>query len=184
MIGEIGMPAVYDIKFLPSGEVRKFYGSRGDFYELEDGSHLDVRSGPVWCRRCRGFTDGESIESLAEIDGQIADLEDPESELFRVIVDTFPTPDGLPRLRPRFIEILRQRRQWLARRLSPPKCLECGSMEIVVLPEGREVSNPTDTGSVVISISGLCSTSFNNRFYQPEGDRIPRDTKPTYWSLP
>ena len=57
-------------------------------------------------------------------------------------------------------------------------------MEIAVLPEGQEVSIPTGPGSVILSVSGLCSTSFNNRFYTPEGDRIPRDTKPTYWSLP
>jgi hypothetical protein len=69
-------------------------------------------------------------------------------------------------------------------RESPPKCLECGSTEIVVFPVGGRVKNPTGSGRVEITITGHCSTSFNNRFYTPEGDRIPRDTKPTYWTLP
>ena len=31
---------------------------------------------------------------------------------------------------------------------------------------------------------GMCSTSFNEWFFTPEGDRIPRDTRPTYWHHP
>jgi predicted oxidoreductase len=30
----------------------------------------------------------------------------------------------------------------------------------------------------------MCSTRFNEWFFTPEGDRIPRDTKPTYWHHP
>jgi hypothetical protein len=30
----------------------------------------------------------------------------------------------------------------------------------------------------------MCSTDFNEWFFTPEGDRIPRDTKPTYWHHP
>src|ERR1700722_2688975 len=77
------MPAVYQIRFLPGGQTEEFYGSRGDHYELPNGTHIDLRSSPVWCRRCNGFTDGEWIEALEEIDHQIADLRDPTSELCR-----------------------------------------------------------------------------------------------------
>jgi hypothetical protein len=179
------MPAVYQITFLPSGETRVFCGSRGDYYEFDDGSQIDVRSTPVWCDRCHGFKDGESIESLEEIDQQLADLRDPRSELYRLTKDTFPTADKRPRFRPKYVKLLKQRRRWREGRVAPPKCLECGSAEIVVLPvEGQRVKNPAGTGWVQVAITGLCSTYFNNRFYTPEGDRIPRDTKPTYWSLP
>jgi hypothetical protein len=178
------MPAVYEIKFLPGGEILEFYGSRGDYYELADGTHVDVRSQPVWCRRCGKFTDGEEIELLEEIDQQIADIQDPTSELYRMTKDTFPTADGRPRFRPHFTDLLRQRRRWLSGRESPPKCLECGSTGIVVFRESERAENPCGPGWVEITVTGLCSTSFNNRFYTPEGDRIPRDTKPTYWSWP
>ena len=108
------MPSVYQIRFTATGETQEYFGSRGDYYELRDGTQIDVRSQPIWCRRCGGFTDGESIERLEEIDQQIADLEDPRSELYRFARDTRPTPDGVL-LRPHFTELLKRRRQWLMR---------------------------------------------------------------------
>jgi hypothetical protein len=99
------MPAVHEIKFLPGGETIEFYGSRGDYYELKDGSQISVISKPVWCRRCREFTDGESIEGLDEIDRLLADLHDPSSEVSR----------GL-HYRLRIIEQMEQRRRWLTGR--------------------------------------------------------------------
>jgi hypothetical protein len=175
------MPAVYQIRFLPGGETQEFYGSRGDHYELADGTHIDLRSSPVWCRQCNEFTDGESIEALEEIDRQIADLRDPTSELFRLYQDSPTGSIGVDVIR--LITRLEKRRRWREHRNSPPKCLECGSTEIVLLPEGQKVTNPTGPGWIEVTVTGLCSTSFNNRFYTPEGDRIPRDTKPTYWTL-
>src|SRR4051812_31310696 len=103
------MPAVYEIKFLPSGETLPFYGSRGNYYELDDGTQIDVRAAPVWCDRCNEFAEGESIEILEEIDQQLRDIRDPASQLYRDTEDTTPRPDGRPRLRPHFTEILRQR---------------------------------------------------------------------------
>lgn len=176
------MPPIYEIKFLPSGQTRAFHGSRGNSYELEDGTRLDVRSGPVWCRRCADFTDGESIESLDEIDRQIADLRDPTSELYQFFQDGVTGSIGVDGIH--LIMALEQRRRWREGRRSPPKCLECGMTEIVRLPDGEIVLIPTGPGWVEVTITGHCSTWFNNVFYTPEGARIPRDTKPTYWSLP
>jgi hypothetical protein len=79
---------------------------------------------------------------------------------------------------------MEQRRRWLTGRQSPPKCLECGSTEIVVFRSGERAENPNGPGWVEITVMGHCSTLFNNRFYTPDGDRIPRDTKSTYWTLP
>lgn len=166
------MPAVYEIRFLPGGEILEFYGSRGDSYEFGDGSQIGVISKPVWCRRCGEFTDGESIEDLDDIDQLLADLHDPSSKVSR----------GL-HYRLRIIEQVEERRRWLSSRKSPPKCLECGSTEIVVFRIGERAENPRGPGWVEITVTGHCSTSFNNRFCTPEGDRIPRDTQPTYWTL-
>jgi hypothetical protein len=175
------MPSVYEIKFKSSGETREHVGSRGDYYDLGDGSHLNVSSRPVWCHLCDSFTDGESIEGLEEIDRQIADLRDPTSELFRFYQDSGTDSIGVDGIR--LITGLEKRRRWRVCRKAPPKCLVCGSEEIVLLPEGQKVSNPTGPGWIDVTVTGHCSTAFNNRYYTPEGDRIPRDTKPTYWSL-
>ena len=157
---------------------RKSGGSRGDHYELANGTHIDFCSSPVWCRQCDEFTDGESIEVLEEIDRQIADLRYPTSELFGFIRESGTDSIGVEGIR--FITELEKRRRWRDRRKSPPKCLTCGSMEIVLLPDKVAVTNPTGSGWIEVTVTGHCSTLFMNRFYTPEGDRIPKDTKPTY----
>ena len=175
------MPAVYQIKFLPGGETQGFYGSRGDHYELANGTHIDLRSSPVWCRQFHEFTDGESVETLEEIVRQIADLRDPTSELFRFFKDSSTNSIGVDGIH--FISELEKRRRWRESRQSPSKCLGCGSLEIVLLPHGQKVTNPTGPGWIEITVTGLCSTPFMNRYYTKEGDRIPKETKPTYWTL-
>ena len=122
----------------------ELYGSRGDRYELAKGTHIDLRSSPVWCRQCNGFTDGESIEAPEEIDRQIADLRDPTSELYRFCYPGGTGSIGVDVLQ--LITKLNKRRRWRESRKSPPKCLGCGSTEIVLLPAGEKVANPAGPG--------------------------------------
>jgi hypothetical protein len=176
------MPALYRLLSLPAATAEELCGSRGNYYELEDGSHIDLRSRPVWCRKCRCYTDGESIESLDEIDRQLSDLNDPGSEMYRLTQDSLSGPRG--RFRLHWVELTRHRRRWRERRVSPPRCLLCGATDIVVLREDEEIPNPCGPGTVLLTVIGQCSTSFNEWYFTPEGERIPRDTKPTYWALP
>ena len=37
--------------------------------------------------------------------------------------------------------------------------------EIVLLPEGTKVANPTGPGWIEVTVTGHCSTSFINHFY-------------------
>jgi hypothetical protein len=78
----------------------------------------------------------------------------------------------------------RRRREWLQARRWPPKCIRCGTTDVVDLPEGRAVLHPAGNGTITLSWVGMCSTPFNEWFFTPEGDRIPRDTTPTYWHHP
>jgi hypothetical protein len=175
------MPAVYQIRFLFGGETQELCGSRGNYYELPNSTHITLSSSPVWCRLCNEFTEGESIEAIEAIDQQIADLWDPTSELFQFYKDSSTSSIGVDGIH--FISELEKRRRWRESRQSPPKCLGCGSPEIVLLPEGQKVTNPTGRGWIEVTVTGLCSTPFMNRYYTTEGDRIPKDTKPTYWTL-
>ena len=77
-----------------------------------------------------------------------------------------------------------RRRAWRERRTSPPRCIRCGSTDVVVFPIGEPVPHPAGPGAIEVSITGMCSTSFNEWFFTPEGERIPRDTKPTHWHHP
>jgi hypothetical protein len=173
--------------FLPEGRVERFYGSRGNYYEFADGSHLDVYTEPVWCTRCLRVTNGEVIPTLESLDKQLAELGGPGSTLARLLL-----PPGVSALdfeenfRRERIDEARKRREWRLGRRSPAKCIHCGSTEIVALPHNQPVTvatGPTPI-TIILRVTGLCSTNFNEWFFTPEGDRIPRDTKPTYWQMP
>jgi hypothetical protein len=180
------MPALYEIRWLSDGRTEKFAGSRGNYYELGDSEHLDLHSTPVWCHRCAKITDGEVLSTLEEIDQQIRDLHDPNSAVYRMtrhgVLDEV-LGKGEEFLQKQLGEIGRRRR-WRESRKSPPKCIHCGSIEIVELPIGKTMPNPNGDGEIRIDCVGMCSTSFNEWFFTPEGDRIPRDTRPTYWTHP
>src|SRR4051812_20291860 len=76
------MAAYYEVRFLPAGAVRQAAGSERNFYALEDGSRVNVRTTPVWCRHCGDFRDGEQIETLEGLDREIRQLSDPSTPVF------------------------------------------------------------------------------------------------------
>ncbi len=177
------MPAIYKLRFLPpdpSHPDMEMCGSRGNYYEFGDGNHLDVWSTPVWCHECRDYKYGERIETLEEIDRHLEEARNPTSKRTRSLFAGRMNRE----FRMKWAEKLQRRREWLQVRRSPPRCLQCGSTDIVRLPENEAVPNPDGPGSVVLEVSGLCSTWFNNWYFTPEGERIPRDTQPSYWTLP
>jgi hypothetical protein len=180
------VPAAYEIKFRPCGRVDRFFGSRGDYYELEDGGRIDVRTRPVWCRGCGAFTHGEQIEPLNEIDEEVARLTARRAEIIREMrTEAHPMVQDLgPPYSLEHIGDLNLRRRWRAARASPPRCIACGSTDIVVFPFNKIVSHPGGPGTIEVRCTGFCSTPFNEWYFTAEGQRIPRDTKPTYWRLP
>lgn len=168
------MPASYRFTFLSEGRVQDFSGSRGNYYRLENGIHIRLHSAPVWCERCAKITHGENIDSIEEIDKQIADLERLAAEIRRDMTrPPLPTPDA-PGDRSQQEEIaeLKLRRAWRMRRRTPPRCLICGSTDIVVLEPGRTIR--TSGGEIQCEFVGFCSTSFNMWYFSPEGDLIEK----------
>ena len=180
------MPAFYQITFLPQGRVVEFAGCRGNYYEFDDGSHLDLHTTPAWCHPCGKITHGEELETLEDIDRQLADLRNPRSDLYRFLARDFnhEYKDLGEAFTLKHSEERLQRRRWRAARVSPPRCIHCGSTDVVVFPVDQPVRNPAGPGTVEVSIKGMCSTSFNEWYFTPEGERIPRDTQPTYWHHP
>jgi hypothetical protein len=180
------MPAKYEIAFLPNGPKLKFSGTRGNYYEFQDGRRLELHTDPVWCRNCKKVTHGEVIDSIEKIDDRIANLERLAAEIRReMTLPPLPEPNA-PGDREQREQIAewKLRRQWRLQRRSPPRCIICGSIDIVAFPLDQVIPNPAGEGSVTMTCTGLCSTSFNEWFFTPEGERIPRDTKPTYWRHP
>ena len=180
------MPVMYEIAYLPEGRLADFAGSRGNYYEFEDGSHVDLQSTPVWCHRCGKVTHGESIKPLVEIAAMLSELLDPDSERSQEIMSPY-LPDRAEvgaKVRLDRIDSTKKRRLWRERRQSAPKCIMCGSTDLFEFEMGQPIPNPAGHGTIEVRVTGLCSTQFNQWFFTTEGDRIPRDTKPTYWHHP
>jgi len=187
------MPGTYKITYLQTGCIEQFCLTRGIYYELEDGSTLDVDTHIVWCGSCRRFTDGEWIRTPDELRRQILELRDPQSLAYKVSelnehdVRSITGEEVIPGFREKLIRELKIRLQWRLNRSAPPKCISCGSTDIIA-PLGDDDTEAAmdlpEIGPVRIESEGIASTEFVNRFFTPEGDRIPRATVPTYWGVP
>jgi hypothetical protein len=187
------MPATYTIKYLQSGHNEEIWLTRGIYYELADGSTLDVHTLLVWCATCRQFTDGEWIESPSQIRQQIAELNDCKSEAYQITEWTDElirkdNPHGkMKSFRLSRIADLESRLEWSINRSSPPKCILCGNSDIfypLTKNDNESEIEIPGLGKVCIEEVGISSTEFMNWYFTPEGDRIPRDSQPTYWGIP
>jgi len=175
------MPSFYEITFLPEGSKERHYGSRGNYYVLQDESHLDLICEPIWCHLCGDFSEGERLGTLVEIDRELADLHDPSSHLYRMMMmSAGPELDALlPResFRSELTANAQKRRRWRESRSSPPKCIRCGSTRIVAFNTefntDKPVPHPSGSGELLVRWLGMCSTGWNEWYFSPEGDRLP-----------
>ena len=176
------MPGVYEVILLPEGKVHSLYGSRGNYYQLPDDLALTVCAVPVWCRRCQTFFEGEDIGSVQGLEQEVTDYSDINSAGSRRILEISLLRNDTADLAELLAES-KTRLEWRIGRIAPPKCLECGTTDIVHLGEGQEIASPCSPGTLTITCVGMCSTAFNNHYYTPEGDRIPMETQPSRWHM-
>ena len=174
------MPGIYEFEFLPAGRVERFVDCQRNLYLLADGSQLIIRTRPAWCRRCGRVTHAEQIGPLEAIDQRLAELRDPSSPSYRALAaGAIPgvTPEGDD-----FVQLvvndLRIRRRWRAGRESPPRCIFCGTTDIVALPRVGVVADPDGPGTVEGRWIGIGSFDDERKFFTPEGERLPRDRWP------
>lgn len=166
------MPAFYRLTFLPEGRTEDFAGSCGNYYRLEDGNEIELKSQPVWCDQCGKVTHGEEIESVEQLDKKIAGLErlaaEIRLEMTRPPLPTFDAPGD--RIQLKQIAELQLRRKWRRTRSSPPRCIPCGSSQIV--PLEYDVPVRAGRGFVLLDCVGFCDIGFHISYFMPEGQRI------------
>jgi hypothetical protein len=165
------MPAYYEIRQLPDGPIEEFGGTHGNYYHFSETDHLDLHTVLIWCDGCKNFNDGEDLSTVEEIDQRIRDLNDPSSVWHRI------TRSG--ELSEQLAE-LQRRRRWREGRKSLPKCICCGTTEIRELAVGQPIPNPCGAGMIRVDLVGHCITPWNDWCFTPEGDRIPRDPRPSH----
>ncbi len=135
--------AIWTAITLPEGVRVMFKDAQGVVYALPDGSELPVIAEPVWCGRCGRLVNGERIETADVLDRRVAHARHPPSIHHDPVAD--PAVEWYRRaaawksdlrLLTQYSRVadLERRRAWLSARRSPPRCLQCGSTEIVPFP--------------------------------------------------
>jgi hypothetical protein len=149
-----------------------------DCYELPDRSQCFISTDAAWCHRCGQFTLVEKIVAPDEMEASAREFYEHRERNPLLPPDMFPTDqthgvnlsvlNGL-------LHVAAQWRLALATRTSPPRCLECGGVEFVALPETDDWSvHPADPAKRVRGrINCHASMCEPGRLYDTEGRRIP-----------
>jgi hypothetical protein len=138
------------------------YRHYGRFYAylLPDQSTLDLSFIAAWCRDCREVTHAEEMPSMAAIEKELT--------------------TSVPGWRHEELTVLKK---WRTQRRSPPKCLDCGSTNIVpVTLDFSEVieqtfPHPDCEGVLHFTPSGgyTLGPVQTQRLYSFEGDYLDRE---------
>ncbi len=163
--------AYFRINFLTQGNTQEYPESSGNFYRLNDGREIPLSRHPVWCDACGEVTDGERIEPIDEIEAGIQKYERLAVEIRReMALPPTPSPNA-PGERAALSEIakLQFRASWRRERKSPPRCLRCGSTQIIKL---SEVPIETRVGKISMTFIGFIDTFKSYGKFTPEGERI------------
>lgn len=134
-------------------------------YILDDGSRLGVAQEDYFCRACNRFVAGERIESVAELEFLLEQIENNPESRHRKFAEYI---GDLPKQ----ISDLQARINWRKKRQSPPKCLHCGSTDILPVPEDEEFDHPATGLRMKAAGQGFASTDQWHATYTPEGDSI------------
>jgi hypothetical protein len=149
-------------------------------YKLCDDDHgITIRQTFAWCEACRHVVHAERLEDLSVLKS--------EFDHYTVQGEEFYSWMGLSRgsdwreERERHLNNLRRRIEWRESRANPPKCLECGSTNVLVFPETDddndeceqepEINHPDCDGRLRVPCVGF-ALSRDWVFYTPDGDKI------------
>lgn len=166
----------YEITFMPGRRTIRFTGSDFNYYRLPDGNEIGLASRPIWCDGCAKVSHGEAIPSLSDIDQAIASLKRLAGEIRREI-----DPEGDGSQQDQIAE-LSLARTWRSLRQSPPRCMVCGSCNIISLEQNKPIRTGNDT--ILLKAVGLIDTICGSSYFTAEGERIhlPDDREP--WPPP
>lgn len=134
-------------------------------YVLDDGSRTGVAQADYFCPACHRFVAGESLETVEELESLLDQIDNNPESRHRKFAEYIGDI-------PKKISDLQARINWRKKRQSPPKCLHCGSIDIVPVPDDEEFDHPVTGLRMKIAGQGFASTDQWQATYTPEGDRI------------
>lgn len=136
-------------------------------YRLPDGSTLSIGQQPAWCWACRAFVLAEELSSIASLEEEIHRLEAADPEALRTwafVSNGEPVQDRITELHRRI--------EWRRGRISPPRCLHCGTLEIVPIPWTGEFPHPQTGERVIVVSSGWADAAPWIADFSPEGEQL------------
>lgn len=173
------MPAAYELKYR-DGRVEELWGHRGYYYVLGPETLLCFLPIPAWCSHCANIQLAEHLMKPEELEAELKQLHDPQSEWHR----TRPRPPLQKDIAFRESFFRNQLTLW-SKRTSQPRCMNCGEPRVSFFVEGKWSPHPHSGEEVLFSCVGMCSTDFAMRFYNPDGVELTlsEDQRKDYLSL-
>ena len=124
-------------------------------YVLDDGETVRIERTFAWCSECSEVTWVEEISSLEELSRERAALDHPNNETtayIQSLVSRYNTFDAILQRMKRDLEL---RIKWRELRQSEPRCLSCGSMEILPSIRGETRSGNDKWELPCVSCNGI-----------------------------
>jgi len=144
-----------------------------DKYLMPDGSQMVIEVVPAWCCTCRTIVVVESLQSPDEMERKVRETYGsfPKSAMFppQVLASNVP-----PHVSRRMLDAARWRIVWELRK-SPPRCLECGGTDFLLILEASGwIRHPGDPQRKIHEKAiGFVDMARAGRLYDIEGRLIP-----------
>jgi hypothetical protein len=160
------MAAVYELKYR-DGHHEELWSQDDSYYVLGPDNLRRVNTIPAWCCICDGVETAEPVRTLQEIESELRDCDDPNSDFVQKNFASSP-PDRLLWWKSR----LRKELEYSSRRKSPPRCLTCGQTDVRFFAYGKWVPHPKTQEEIFFIGVGIGSTSVYRRFFDSEGVKL------------
>jgi hypothetical protein len=135
-------------------------------YRLPDGTLLSVDQQAAWCPHCRTFVLGERIKTVDQMEQRITELRNPSGELKELLAFVGTSVE-------KELADLHRRIEWRRGRVTPARCLHCGTPQIVPLPNSRSFAHPDTGATVIVESNGWTDLPPHIQDFTPEGEQLP-----------
>ena len=144
-------------------------GRAAHLYRFPNGAKIDVRADAAWCHECGHFVLAERLMTVEEIESEAEGL------FLACEERTDFMKQGFLAMQRKRVDEYRPMLDYLPRRKSPARCLECGGTAFIRYPasDGVWYDHPqSHTKFEVVSFLG--DMSGPTTLYDPEGVRLTR----------
>ena len=135
-------------------------------YAFLDGTRMPIPEGFGWCKSCENVTPCETLPALVDVE--------------RLLIEARSESDQ------KFAAELKRTKHWLETRVSPPRCLECGAVNIILFALGwsvyrdeeseedfHDIPHPNCSGMLHVELDAWSLYRGWGAQYSPEGERMP-----------